>query len=119
MWEATLSDDKICKEVAGDKFQLDWETPGAVKLFKVVDGDSNFSVNLETGEFFNGEKKIKGGLTGSLGDFGLRFFKRNVVVANSKGETISHKITPFIGYVKGTKEKLLKIQEDRQVFSNR
>jgi len=108
-WECTLADDSVVKESEGASFDLDWEADGAVKLFKLVQqgGSKYYSVNLETGEFdMNGDTDSP--MSGSLGDFGLRFFRRNVIRVDSTGP-LGAKVAYFIGYVKGGVEKLLKV----------
>lgn len=108
-WECTLADDSVVKESEGATFNLDWEANGAVKLFKLVqkNGDKYYSINLETGEFdMNGETDTP--TAGSLGDFGLRYFRRNIVRVDETGP-LGAKINYFIGYNKNGQEKLLKV----------
>ena len=109
-WEVTLADDSVLKEVDGDAFDLAWEADGAVKLFKLaqVDGSKYYSINLESGEFdTNGDTDIP--ISGSLGDFGLRFFRRNVIRIDETGP-LGAKVAYFIGYNKSGTEKLMRIQ---------
>lgn len=121
-WEVTLADDSIVKESETGKFDLAWEKEGSVKniALKQVDGDKSYSVNLETGEFdINGKKDNPS--PGSLGDFGLIYFKRNIVRVDQGGGQIASKIIYFIGYKKGNDEKLLKVSpfEEAAEYSER
>ena len=111
-WEITLADDSVKKEADEDNFSLSWETGGAVKELKMkqVGGEKYYSVNLESGEFdLNGDTDTPSGFGGgSLGDYAMRFFKRNRVRVDETGP-LNNCVSYFIGYVKGGQEKLLKI----------
>jgi hypothetical protein len=108
-WECTLADDSVVKESEGASFDLAWEADGAVKLFELKQegGSKVYSINLETGEF-NKDGETDTPNAGSLGDFGLRFFRRNVIRVDHTGP-LGAKVAYFIGYKKGGDEKLLKV----------
>ena len=108
-WEATLANDSVLKEADGEAFNLDFEALGALKMFllRQVGGSKVYSINLESGEFDkNGEKDTP--IPGSLGDFGLRFFRRNVVRVDETGP-LGQRTMYFIGFNKSGTEKLLKV----------
>ena len=111
-WECTLADDSVKKEADGEKFDLGWEAPGAIKKFelKQVGGSKVYSVDLTNGQFNkNGAADTPNGFAGgSLGTYGLKFFRRNVIRMDEKGP-LGNKVIYFIGYVKGGQEKLLKV----------
>lgn len=120
-WEITLADDSVVKEADDNSFNLSWEDPGVVKKIVLVDSenDVNFvSVNLSNGEFMSvpaegdGFSETPEGFSGSFGDYGLRFFRRNTVIHNAELEPLSHKIAYYVGYVIGGEEKLLRIDPD-------
>lgn len=107
-WEIVLKDGtKVFEE--DQKFDLAWETPGKVKEFYVVRGDSKFGVILTSGKFY-----IEGTVFdleefegGRLGNYGLRFFKRNLLNLSTGGVITSKKVTYFIGMNKDGFEKYL------------
>jgi len=115
-WEVTLADDSVIKEVDGTRFNLGWESAGVIKLFtiKEVGDGKHYSVNLETGEFdMNGQTEIPSGLGGgSLGEYAFRFFRRHVVRIDTDGTKLGDRVAYYLGYVKGSTEKLLKFQPE-------
>jgi len=111
-WEVTLANDSVKKEADGDAFDLAWEAPGAVKSFvlKQDGGSKVYSIDLTNGEFDkNGNAETPN--SGSLGDFSLRFFRRNVIRVDESGP-LGQRVAYFIGYDKSGTEKLLRIQPD-------
>lgn len=115
-WKCVLADDSIINE-ANAPFDLSWEELGAVKEFSISNEIVRLGVDFETGDFFKidelGEREvIEGGLPGNLGDFGLRFFKRNKVMFNTDKEVVGRTKSYYFGYVKGSEEKLLRVQYD-------
>jgi len=110
-WEVTLSNGDVIKE-SEQKFKLEWELPGEVKYFvlKEVDGVSKYELNLENGEFcFNGRAFIPN--NGKIGDFALRFFRRNVVTFSIDGSINKHIRIPHFGYVYKGEEILYSIED--------
>jgi len=112
-WEATLANDSVVKEADGDSFDLSWETSGALKKFelKQVGGDTIYSADLTNGEFdLAGTTETPDGFGGgSLGDYGLRFFRRNFVRMDITEGPLGNRVQYFFGYVKSGQEKLYKV----------
>jgi len=110
-WKCTTNSG-ITKEV-DSKFDLDWEKKGVKKFeLKEVDGDSVYGVNFVKGEFnLNGKKQLEPNAKGS----NLKFFRRNVVIMDTKGNPLSAKVKYFVGYLKNGKGKAIKIEPDGSV----
>ena len=105
-WKVTLADNSVKQEVNGDKFNLSWETPGAIKKIELV-GAKVMSCNLETGEFnINGELISPSGSSGSKK---LYFRKRRQI--RTDGHNLLDTRTKYIlGYTINGKEFLASIQ---------
>jgi hypothetical protein len=112
-WEITLADNSLHKEADGATFNLAWESAGAVKKIemKLIGGDTIYGADLTNGEFdLAGTTETPAGFGGgSLGDYALRFFRRNFVRMDVSEGPLGNRVQYFFGYVKSGQEKLYKV----------
>ena len=107
-WECKTVDGKTFSSVK-DHFDLSWEKPGIVFSFKVIINDKSYSINLSTGEFNVDGDVNKFNLDCPNFPLTLRYFKRNLVSMNMRGETLGSKVCYGLGYRNGDSEKILLI----------
>lgn len=112
-WKAVLKDGKVVRE-SEQKFDLSWETLGAVREFYLLRGDSKYFLDLTSGEFIFDEEvhRLKAISGGKLGDYGLRFFKRNVLNLSTGGVVLAKKVVYYLGINKNGIEKYLIIDPE-------
>ena len=105
-WKVTLADDKVKDESQGDKWDLAWEQPDAVKFIEVLPSDGKskkFDCDLTKGEFTIDSKKEKPVGADTAPNKQLFFRKRRQI--RTDGTNILSSRTNYIfGFVSGQDE---------------
>lgn len=114
-WEIKLNDDTVVKELDGNSFNLKWLCKGIVKELKLTDGNNNYILDLNSGNFningvnySNEESSNKG-----IDNYKLIFFKRNTIISNiSDLRNCIKKVQYNFGYVYEDKEIIYGVSDN-------
>ena len=105
-WKVTLADDSVKDESIGDKWDIAWEQPDAVKFVELlpVNGTSKkFDCDLTKGEFTIDGKKEKPAGADTATNKQLFFRKRRQIRTNGQ-DILSSRTNYIIGFLSGQDE---------------
>ena len=109
-WVCTTKSGKVVKESPKNRYNLDWEKEGVKKFeIKSTDGKYTYGIDFDNGVInLNGEERIDEDIKISK----LKFFRRNIVNINAKGQPLASTVKYFICYINDKGTKAIRVNTD-------
>jgi hypothetical protein len=106
-WKITLADGSVFEESKGDKFDLAWEEPGAVKKIEMI-GEKHFECDLESGEFCVDDDSYvpEGDITGPK----KLYFRKRRQIRYEAGKALAPRTRYMYGYEVNGKLNIATVQ---------